>query len=341
MTYSNNTATEITNAAPGKYDDASPDALALSQVCKAASDPLRLDILRVLQSESFGVLELCHIFELAQPKLSHHLKVLANAGLVNTRRDGNSIFYRRPLLNMENTLALFIQHLFYSIDTLPLGASAESRIESIKNTRALSSLDFFEKNADRFREKQALVIENSQYFDNVSELVLLANLPASATIVEIGPGEGDYLLELSKQFAQVYAIDNSRPMLELAEMNAVKSGVKNIQFIHSTAGATETQHIKADLAVCNMVLHHVPSPKTLVKNIAGMLNSSGFMLVSELCHHDQQWVQDTCGDLWLGFEPNELEHWAETAGLQKCHRLFLGQRNGFQVQIHLFKKLSN
>jgi ArsR family transcriptional regulator len=325
---------------PGKYGDASPQSLALSRICKAASDPLRLDILRVLQSESFGVLELCHIFELAQSKLSHHLKVLANAGLVSTRRDGNSIFYRRPLLNMENTLALFMQHLFYSIDALPLGTDAESRIESIKNARALLSLDFFEKNADRFREKQALIIESAQYLDNVRELVLIANLPASATTVEIGPGEGEYLLELSRQFAQVYAVDNSRQMLELAEMNAVKSGIKNIQFIHSSAGATETQHIKADLAVCNMVLHHVPSPKTLVQDIAGLLNSNGFMLVTELCHHDQQWVQDTCGDLWLGFEPSELEHWAETAGLQKCHRLFLGQRNGFQVQIHLFKKLS-
>ena len=76
--------------------------LDLVQINKAAADSLRLQILQVLKTESFGVLELCEIFELAQSKLSHHLKVLLNAGLVATRRDGNSIFYRRPLVLVDS-----------------------------------------------------------------------------------------------------------------------------------------------------------------------------------------------------------------------------------------------
>ncbi len=318
--------------------DASQHASALSLVCKAAADELRLQILRVLHSESFGVLELCHIFDLAQPRLSHHLKVLANAGLVSTRREGNSIFYRRSLLEIENALASFKQKLFQSIDSMPLSGTIESRIDAIKDTRARCSLDFFEKNADKFREKQALVIESTQYIENVRELVQLACLPETASAVEVGPGEGEYLLELCKQFAIVYAVDNSMQMLDLAEENATRAGIENIRFIHGTPGTEATQHIQADLAVCNMVLHHIPSPKTVIQSIANILNPEGYMLVAELCHHDQQWVQDSCGDLWLGFEPEELEYWAKAAGLEQCQRLFLGQRNGFQVQIHLFKK---
>lgn len=70
---------------------------ALAALCKATGDTLRLDILRVLRNDSFGVLELAQIFAMRQSGMSHHLKVLAKAGLVITRREGNSIFYRRSL----------------------------------------------------------------------------------------------------------------------------------------------------------------------------------------------------------------------------------------------------
>ena len=77
---------------------------ALANLCKASSDPLRLQVLRILCRDSFGVSELCSIFDIRQPALSHHLKVLANAGLVATRREGNSIFYRRTALGQRAEL---------------------------------------------------------------------------------------------------------------------------------------------------------------------------------------------------------------------------------------------
>src|SRR5210317_475543 len=67
----------------------------LATLCKALGDPLRLDIMRLLQRDSYGVLELCEIFDIQQPSMSHHLKVLAKAELVTTRREGNTLFYRR------------------------------------------------------------------------------------------------------------------------------------------------------------------------------------------------------------------------------------------------------
>jgi ArsR family transcriptional regulator len=71
---------------------------ALATYTNASADPLRLNILRILGEGSFGVLELCQLFEIKQSSMSHHLKILASAGLVTTRREGNSIFYRRALL---------------------------------------------------------------------------------------------------------------------------------------------------------------------------------------------------------------------------------------------------
>jgi DNA-binding transcriptional ArsR family regulator len=66
----------------------------LTLVQKALADSLRLQILRLLKNESFGVLELCRILDIRQSALSHHLKVLFTACLVSTRREGNSIFYQ-------------------------------------------------------------------------------------------------------------------------------------------------------------------------------------------------------------------------------------------------------
>ena len=73
----------------------------LSALCKAGGDPLRLNVLRALANDSFGVLELTQIFATGQSGMSHHLKVLSQAGLVATRREGNAIFYRRALPHTE------------------------------------------------------------------------------------------------------------------------------------------------------------------------------------------------------------------------------------------------
>lgn len=311
----------------------------LAQACKAASDPLRLQILRVLKAESFGVLELCQILDLAQSKLSHHLKVLASAKLVATRREGNSIFYRRPLLDLDATLTDFIQALFVALDEAPLHADVAARISHTKAERSRLSLDFFAKNAGKFLKMQELITENSQYVVNARELIELSGLPTSATAIEIGPGEGHYLTELSQRFSQVYAIDNSAEMLAVARQQAASQQLQNIEFIHGEPADAVAQQLSADIVICHMVLHHIPSPALIFEHSAALLKEGGYMLVAELCHHDQDWVKESCGDLWLGFEPEELKHWARNAGMAPVQDLFLGLRNGFQIQLHLFKKL--
>jgi len=317
----------------------SPDVTsALALACKAAADPLRLQILRTLKAESFGVLELCQILELAQSKLSHHLKVLAKAKLVATRRDGNSIFYRRPLLNLDAPLADFTQALFKTLDSKALGSDIIDRINQIKADRSRLSLDFFAKNANKFRETQELITENSEYVVQARELIKLTGLPGNATAIEIGPGEGHYLPELAQRFAEVHAIDNSAAMLALAKQHTSEQKLNNVHFIHGEASDAVSQQLTTDFVACHMVLHHIPSPQMIFEQSAQLLNAGGYMLVAELCHHDQNWVKDSCGDLWLGFEPEELKHWAQTAGLMPVQDLFLGLRNGFQIQLQLFRK---
>ena len=96
------------------------DTSAIAALCKAAGDGLRMQILKVLQQNAYGVLELCEIFNIQQAAMSHHLKVLAKASLVAKRREGTSIFYRRNDLNANVQLQKLQTSLFRSIDKAQL-----------------------------------------------------------------------------------------------------------------------------------------------------------------------------------------------------------------------------
>ena len=165
----------------------------LALLCKAAADPLRLAILRVLSNDTFGVQELAAIFSMPQPGMSHHLKVLAKAGLLVSRRQGNSIFYRHAMLKVDSEFFGFQQKLFETIAQLPLAAEHNSRMDRIFEDRASSSRLYFEKNVDKFEENQGMLCELSQYLPNVRELLDFTGLAKSAKVMEVGPCEGALL----------------------------------------------------------------------------------------------------------------------------------------------------
>ena len=85
-----------------------------------------------------------------------------------------------------------------------------------------------------------------------------------------------------------------------------------------------------------MVLHHTPSPAEVFHDVANRLAPGGMVLVTDLCSHDQAWARENCGDLWLGFDPEDLTRWACEAGLLEMTSVYLAQRNGFQIQVRLF-----
>lgn len=307
----------------------------LLQVCKATADSMRLDILRVLSQESFAVLELCHIFDSGQPGMSHHLKILAQADLLHTRREGNSIFYRRALINPSDPLFEFKSSLFRSLDTTPLASPIEARREQIHTERGRQSREFFNKNADRLKENQDLIAEFSQYAGCVGDLLSNEQVAKDASIIEVGPGQSDLLGLLARQFDQVLAIDNSQEMLSRTREKAHNEDLANVSFFH---GELEDSDHRADLIVFNMVMHHLPSPRQIFENVSSKLNAGGRLLIIDLCPHNQDWASDICGDLWLGFDPKELDDWANRAGLSVGQSVYLGLKNGFQVQVRLYTK---
>jgi len=305
---------------------------------KASADALRLSILRVLSQDSFGVLELCKIFDTKQSGMSHHLKILAGAGLVTTRREGNSIFYRRLNGNNEGGLEQLQSAILSAADKLPLTAETISRVEAIQEERATRSLEFFKDNAEKFRQHQEQIVEYDVYGLSTADLVRKTISGKPDTALELGPGEGVFLAELSPLFKEVVALDNSKPMLERAQRFVNEKKLDNVSFIPGDTHSKSIAPESIDCIVVNMVLHHVPSPADIFTDLKALLKSGGHLFITDLCSHDQSWVQEACGDLWLGLDPQDISQWGENAGLIDGKKIYLTQRNGFRIQIRHFIK---
>lgn len=314
---------------------------ALTTLHKALADHLRLQILRLLKSESFGVLELCRILDIRQSALSHHLKILATSKLVSTRREGNSIFYRRTFLSEDDIYSDIKKTVFENLDCLEISGSQLRKIKQIQLERAQLSLNFFNKNANKFKEKQGLIVEHADYANSLHDLIAGLTLSDKAAVMEVGPGEGQLLTELLQRFENLTALDNSKDMLEKSRAAVVESGGSGVEFILGDTAVACKKDISADLIIFDMVLHHISSPAKTFKDIGALLNPEGYLLIVELCSHDQDWVRESCGDLWLGFEEGDLDHWAEKAGLTKQQSSYLGLRNGFQIQMRTFKNVAS
>ena len=319
-------------------DTAIDDTDQLAALCKAASDPLRLSILRVLDRNSYGVLELASLFAIKQSGMSHHLKVLATADLVVTRREGNSIFYRRSPIAHDDAFAAFREALFEQVDKLPVTPSLQQAIDEIQRQRAENSRRFFSENADKFREQQDLIASLEHYGDGVAELLDGIALPSQLHAIEVGPGEGAFLQALSQRFEHVTAIDNSAAMLAKAKDFGATKNLHNIDYVLGDTHSVRGKVKPAAVIVVNMVLHHTAAPADIFRDLATLLEPGGALLVTDLCHHDQGWARESCGDIWLGFEPDDLTAWAAAAGLVSDQEQYLTLRNGFRVQIRHFCK---
>jgi len=330
------TATALKTA--GNSDSPSPIE-SLTALHKALADHLRLQILRLLKNESFGVLELCRILDIRQSALSHHLKILATSHLVSTRREGNSIFYRRALLSEADVHGDIKKTVFENLDSLEIPSAQLRKIKQIQLERAQLSLNFFNKNANKFREKQGLIVEHADYASSLHDLINGLSLSDKAAVMEVGPGEGQLLTELAQRFKNLTALDNSKDMLDKSRSAIAERGQSGVEFILGDTAVARKQNVSSDLIIFDMVLHHISSPAKTFKDSAALLNSDGYLLIVELCSHDQDWVRESCGDLWLGFEEGDLDHWAQRAGLEKQQSSYLGLRNGFQIQMRTFKSV--
>ena len=313
-----------------------PTSDPLIRLTKAASDPLRLEVLRLLRQDSYGVLELCKITGAPQPGMSHHLRILNDANLVERRKEGTSIFYRRTTKTSHALLEPLTQTLFRTIDQMPLSVESETRKEAVHGERSRRSAEFFEEHHEQFKDNQELITEFTQYRECLSDLLQSGDRHVHATALEIGAGNSPLVQLLSQQYEKVRCVDNSEAMLSATRAAITAWGLKNVECRYADF-LTIKPDTQMDLLAINMVLHHIASPSSFFEAARAWMAPAGRLLVIDLCPHDQDWARAICGDQWLGFDPSDLLTWALNAGFRSDQTAYLGLKNGFQIQIHLLQ----
>ena len=243
--------------------------------------------------------------------------------MVTSRREGNSIFYRRALPSPKAQTSTLLLALYRQIDAIELGDTVSQRLLAIQQERGQASRQFFSDNADKFRSQQDLIASYPIYAEAVSEFLNHTPLPHKERALEVGPGQGEFLAQLSPHFKQVIALDNSQSMLNQAQGFAAQKKITNIEFICGDTAMAREQLANVDCAVINMVLHHVPSPASIFDDVSALLRPGAALLLCDLCHHDQEWAREACGDVWLGFEPDDISSWAMAAGLEEGQSQYL------------------
>jgi DNA-binding transcriptional ArsR family regulator/protein-L-isoaspartate O-methyltransferase len=274
---------------------------------KALADPSRLRLLGVLVHGEFTVQELTRILAMGQSRVSRHLKILTDAGILAVKRQGTWGYYRLG----ENDA--FFREIWPALEkrleNLPEGKGDLTRLFEVLEERRGRSRDFFERYARQWDMLARQVLPVAAYLDPMIEEV-----PRCEVAVEIGVGTGALLSALSRKAANVVGVDNSPAMIEQALERSRAEGLKGVDLRLGEMGHLPLLDGEAGCVLLNMVLHHAAQPLPVLKEINRVLRPGGTLVIADLQRHEKEWLREKMADQWLGFERRELEGWLETEG---------------------------
>jgi ubiquinone/menaquinone biosynthesis C-methylase UbiE len=276
------------------------------------SDPLRCRMLVGLERHELTVSELCTILQLPQSTVSRHLKTLADAQWVVSRRDGTSRFYTMALDELDEGA----QRLWPLIRDQVAGTSAaehdDRRLKSVLARRRSKSEEFFASASgewDRVREE--LFGESFQWH------ALLTLLGRDLVVGDLGCGTGKLTELLAPHVGQVIAVDGSADMLQAARRRV--HARRNVELQHGNLEALPIDAGQLDIAIMGLVLHHVPDPAVVLAECARVLQSGGRVLIIDMLPHDRAEYQQQMGHVWLGFPERQLRKMLGAAGFERVY----------------------
>jgi len=277
---------------------------------RALSDATRLRIVALLERDELSVNELQEITRMGQSRISTHLGLLADCGLVKSRREGKRTFYRL-LPGAAGPTAEFIQLAIRGAKELSDHASDQINLKRILNRRREQAQVFFNQVAGRFDR----VYGPGRSWQAFGHL-LLHMLPA-ITVADLGAGEGLLSELLARRCKKVIAVDNSEKIVAFGAAKAKKNGLKNLEFRLGDLQHPPVEPASVDLVILSQALHHATDPAAALASAAKLLKPHGQLLVLDLLAHKFDKARELYGDRWLGFAESDLHRWLEVAGFKK------------------------
>jgi ArsR family transcriptional regulator len=274
---------------------------------KALADPCRLRLTAVLLSGEFTVQELTRIMKMGQSRISRHLKILSDAGVLVVKRQGTWSYYRA---DDGNRFFAGIRPVFErDAELLPMRARDLAAVSAVLEERRLRSQEFFDRHARQWDDLSRTLLPVPEYSH-----LLLQQVPEGVTILEIGIGTGGLLTELALRSAHVIGVDHSPAMLDEARRRLVNGDVSGIELRLGEMSHLPLSDASVGCVVANMVLHHAADPAAVLNEIRRVLSPGGMLLLADLARHEREAAREQLADQWLGFEEAELGLWLKTAG---------------------------
>lgn len=281
-----------------------PDSLDLIRLL---GDATRVRLLALLQQEALSVVELQEILGMGQSRISSHLALLKQAGLVNDRRDGKRSFYSFVEVASGEEKDL-IQAVFRATSSSPAMREDRINLERILNRRREQSEAYFSMIAGKFEKNYC----PGRSWEAIGHFLLM--LTPHIDIVDMGAGEGVLSQLLAKRARSVTCIDNSAAMVRVGTQLAKDNNIDNLQYILGDIEGVPLPESSADLALLSQALHHANHPRKAIAEAFRILRPGGRLVVLDLNQHTFEQARELYADQWLGFAPNQLYAWIQSCG---------------------------
>ena len=278
---------------------------------RALSDPTRLRIIALLQEDELSVNELQEVTRMGQSRISTHLGLLQDAGLVQSRREGKRSFYKLSPPGANQAVSEFIQLATRGARELPERAADEINLKRVLTRRNAQEQVYFNQVAGRF-DRMYGPGRSWQAFGHL----LLRILPR-LVVADLGSGEGLLSELLARRCKRVIAVDNSAKIVAFGAAKAKRNNLKNLEFRLGDLEDAPVETATVDLAILSQALHHATDPAKAVASAHRIIKHGGQIMILDLAKHDFEQARELYGDHWLGFAESDLQRWLELASFKK------------------------
>ena len=301
------------------------------EILRAAGEASRLRILALLARGELAVMELSHILDQSQPRVSRHLKLLAEAGLIERFPDGAWVFYR---LTERGDGRRALDGLLALIDPNdPLLARDSDRLLGVQAGRSAEANAYFSRNAARWDEIRSLYVAEN----DVEMAIRAAAGPGPfRRLIDLGSGTGRMLGLLAPEADCAIGLDLSQQMLNIARVHAAEAGLPNVELRHGDIFDTRLPEGHADLVVVHQVLHYLSDPAAAVAEAARLVAPGGRLLIVDFAPHRLEFLREQHQHRRLGFADEEMRRWLSQAGLKAEPLKALPPANGEGLTVQLW-----
>jgi ubiquinone/menaquinone biosynthesis C-methylase UbiE len=286
--------------------------LQLAALFQALADPTRLRIIALLRSMELSVGELAQVLAQSQPRVSRHVRILSDSGLIRRRKEGSWVYLQ--LSNVERTAPLFA---FYDgwagEEARQLFAADVARLEAVRADRAEAARRYFEAHAATWDNVRSLHVAESEVEGAIASLLGDRSLGA---LLDIGTGTGRMLELFAPDADSAVGIDRSSEMLRLARVKLEAAGISGASLRQGDMYALPLPDESFDSIILHQVLHFAQQPGAAIAEAARVLSPGGRLLVIDFAQHEREELREQDAHLRLGFADDAIRGWFNAAGLE-------------------------